>query len=85
MPRPMVHATCDTYVILNIGPVTPKLGQDLFFKWYVVATLALGLWLKQGSAKWWAKKEPREAHCMLPGVPKSVREWPLTLSSEFAC
>jgi hypothetical protein len=30
----MVHAMCDTYVALNIGQVTPKLGQDLTLKWY---------------------------------------------------
>jgi hypothetical protein len=28
----MVHATSDTYVALNIGQVTPKLGQDLAFQ-----------------------------------------------------
>jgi hypothetical protein len=31
MFRPMVYATCDTYVALDIGQVTLKLGQDLTF------------------------------------------------------
>jgi hypothetical protein len=51
----------------------------------IVATLALGLRPRQGLARLRAKKEPREAHCMLPGVPKSVREWTLTLSNELPC
>jgi hypothetical protein len=31
MPRPTVHAMCDTYVALNIGQMTPKLCQDFIF------------------------------------------------------
>jgi hypothetical protein len=31
MTRPMVHATYDTNVTLDIGQMTPKLGQDLIF------------------------------------------------------
>jgi len=32
MFRPMVHAMGDTYVALNIGQVTSKLGQNLTFE-----------------------------------------------------
>jgi hypothetical protein len=31
----------------------------------------------------WDKREAREAHLTLPGVQESVREWALTLPSEF--
>jgi len=31
MFRPMVHATYDTYVTLDIDQMTPKLGRDLIF------------------------------------------------------
>jgi hypothetical protein len=36
MPRPMVHSMCDTYVALDIGEMTPKLGQDLIFRCHMV-------------------------------------------------
>jgi hypothetical protein len=48
-----------------------------------VATLALGLWPRQGVAKLRVKRNTWESHHMLPGVPKSVREWTLTLPSEL--
>jgi hypothetical protein len=48
-----------------------------------VATLALGLWPRQGFARVRAKKEARESHLMLLGVQKSVREWTFTLPSEL--
>jgi hypothetical protein len=31
MLKPTMHAMCDAYVALEIGQVTPKLGQDLTF------------------------------------------------------
>jgi hypothetical protein len=56
-----------------------------FDKSPIVATLTLGSRPKQGLARLWAKREPQEAHCVLSGVPKSVREWTFTLSSELPC
>jgi len=43
----------------------------------------LGLWPKQGLARLQAKREAQGSHLILPGVQKSVREWTLTLPSEF--
>jgi hypothetical protein len=48
-----------------------------------VVTLALGSRPKQGLARLWAKREAQESHLMFPGVQKNVREWTLTLPSEF--
>ncbi len=50
-----------------------------------VVTLALGSRPRQGVARLRAKKKTQESHHMLPGVPKSVREWTLTLPSELPC
>jgi hypothetical protein len=55
----------------------------MFFKY--VATLALGSQPRQGVARLWAKRKTWESHHMLLGVPKSVREWTLTLPSELPC
>jgi hypothetical protein len=52
-------------------------------KIHVVATLALGLWPKQGLVKVRAKKEAQKSHFMLPRVQESVREWTFTLPSEL--
>jgi hypothetical protein len=48
----------------------------------IVATLALGLWPKQGLTSVRAEKEAQESHLMLSKVQESVREWTLTLTSE---
>jgi hypothetical protein len=48
-----------------------------------VATLALGLWPREGLARVWAKREAWESHFFLPGMQNSVREWTLTLPREF--
>jgi len=50
---------------------------------FIVATLTLGSWPKQGLAKVWAKSEAWELHFMLLGVCESVREWTSTFPSEF--
>ncbi len=49
-----------------------------------VATLALGLWPRQGLAKVRAKNEAQESHFMLSRVWESVKEWTPTLPSEFS-
>jgi len=49
----------------------------------IVITLALGSWPKQGLVKVRAKREAQESHFMLLGMQENVREWTLTLSSEF--
>ncbi len=49
-----------------------------------VATLALGLWSRQGLARVQAKREARKSHLMLLGVQKSVREWTFTFPSELS-
>ncbi len=48
-----------------------------------VATLTWGSRLMQKLVKVRAKYETRESHFMFPRVQKIVREWTLTLSSEF--
>jgi hypothetical protein len=48
-----------------------------------VTTLALGSRPRQGVARLWAKRKTRESHHMLLGMPKSVREWTLTLPREL--
>jgi hypothetical protein len=55
----------------------------IIFIRFLFATLALGSWPRQGLAKVRAKKEAWESHLMLPRVEESVREWTLTLPSEF--
>jgi hypothetical protein len=50
---------------------------------YVVTTLTLGSWPKQGLTKVRAKSEARESHFMLSGMHECVKEWTTTLSSEF--
>jgi hypothetical protein len=63
-----------------------EIGKEIEFDPFIrdlVATLALGLWPRQGLARLWAKKEDRELHLMLMRVQKSVREWTLTLPSEI--
>jgi hypothetical protein len=47
-----------------------------------VATLALGLWPKQGLAKVWAKSGAWESSCFWDC--KSVEEWTFTLLSELS-
>jgi hypothetical protein len=47
-----------------------------------VATLALGLWSKQGLAKVQAKNEAQESHFMFLGMWGSVKEWTSTLPNE---
>jgi hypothetical protein len=47
-------------------------------------TLISGSRLKQGLTTLWAKRGSRESHLMLLGVQKNVREWTLTLPSEFS-
>jgi len=49
----------------------------------IVATLALGLWPRQGFAKVCAKSEAWKSHFMFPGVYKSVKEWTHTVSNEL--
>jgi hypothetical protein len=49
-----------------------------------VTTLALASRPRQGYAKVRTKWEGRESHFMLLGVWESVREWSLTLPSEFS-
>jgi hypothetical protein len=49
-----------------------------------VTTLTFGSWPKQGLAKVRAKWEGWESHFMLLRMWKSVREWSLTLPSEFS-
>jgi hypothetical protein len=49
----------------------------------IVTTLDLGLRLRLGLTRVWAKNEVRESHFMLLGVQKSVREWTPTLPSEL--
>jgi hypothetical protein len=51
----------------------------------IITTLALGSWPKQRVARLQAKRKTWESHHMLLGVPKSVREWTLTLPSELPC
>ncbi len=51
----------------------------------LVTILALGLWPRQGVARLQAKRKTRESYHMLLGVPKSVREWTLTLPNELPC
>jgi hypothetical protein len=51
----------------------------------IVATLTLGSRPRQRVARLKAKRKTRESHHMLLGVPKSVREWTLTLPSELPC
>ncbi len=48
-----------------------------------IATVALGLWPRQGLAKVRAKSEAQESHFILPGMQKSVKEWALTLPNEL--
>ncbi len=59
--------------------------KSYYNKTLIVATLALGLRPRQGVTRLWVKRKTRESHHMLPGVPKSVREWTLTLPSELPC
>jgi hypothetical protein len=66
-------------IILNLKCIG---GQIIFnFHWFFkdeeamdVTTLALGSRPKQRLARLRTKRELWEAHCMLSGVPKSVRE-----------
>jgi hypothetical protein len=58
-----------------------KLGLRLLLSWnnnVLVVTLALGLRLRQGFARLWAKEGSRESHNILPGVWEGVKEWTLT-------
>jgi hypothetical protein len=48
-------------------------------KLWIVETLALGSWPRQGFARLQAKKEARKSHLVLLGVQKNVRAWTLTL------
>jgi len=41
---------------------------------FSVTTLALGLQPRQGLARVWDKREAQEAHLILPGMQKSVKE-----------
>jgi hypothetical protein len=50
-----------------------------------IAILALGSQSRQGVTRLRAGRKIRKSHHMLPGVPKGVREWTLTLPSELPC
>jgi hypothetical protein len=74
-------------VISGMAPLTkaPYRMTHEELKELNVATLALGSWPRQGVARLRAKRKTHESHHMLLGMPKSVREWTLTLQSEFPC
>jgi hypothetical protein len=62
---------------LDVKKFPKTIGQiQVVRRWHFacVATLALGLRPRQRLARLRANREPQEAHCMLPRVPKSVRE-----------
>ncbi len=52
--------------------------NDFVVTMFNVATLALNSRPRQRVARLRAKKKTRESYYMLPGMPKSVREWTLT-------
>jgi hypothetical protein len=81
------HTICIAFcvLILKFATIYFKPSLIIVLKIFYVATLALGSWPRQGVARLRAKKNTRESHHMLLGVPKSVREWTFTLPSEFPC
>jgi len=61
-------------LVPNHGPIILIYLKFPLLKLMCVATLALGLRLRQGLAKVQAKYEARESHFMLPGVQENARE-----------
>jgi hypothetical protein len=58
-------------IIVDINEIPYGHAQKMFewlHNWGFVATLALGLWPRQGFAKVRAKWEGRESHLLLSGV-----------------
>ncbi len=69
----------DDQILLDVDI---EFGFKFFVKRYVV-TLVLGSRPKQGLARVQAKREARQAHFMLYRMQGNMREWTLTLPSEF--
>jgi hypothetical protein len=76
--------TCECEYKLDVSSMHYLLGPRLRLQhWWCHVWLFINLQMGKGVTRLWAKRKAQESHFMLLGVLKSVREWTLTLLSEF--